>query len=130
MAIDTQFERKEDILIGKIDGRIDTINADELHNKLEAEMTAEDPALLLDFEKVSYISSSGLRVVLGMAKRFNEPGKRFAHFLSRSAIFSQSADLISLSRFMNLRPRQSATSRTVKLSLGMSIHQQNDIAEE
>lgn len=78
MALDVTFERKEEILIGTIDGRVDTTNADELQNKLDAEITAEDSALLLDFEHVSYISSSGLRVVLRMAKRFNEPGKRFA----------------------------------------------------
>ncbi len=78
MAIDTQFERKEEILVGTLDGRIDTTNADELQNQLDAEIAAEDPGLILDFAQVSYISSSGLRVVLRMAKRFNEPGKRFA----------------------------------------------------
>ena len=78
MAIDSQFERKEDILIGKLNGRIDTTNAEELQSQLDAEITAEDHALILDFEHVSYISSSGLRVVLRMAKRFNDPGKRFA----------------------------------------------------
>ena len=45
---------------------------------MDAEITAEDHALILDFEQVSYISSSGLRVVLKMAKKFHEPGKRFA----------------------------------------------------
>ena len=78
MALDITFERKEEILIGKIDGRIDTTNADELHSKLDAEITAENQVLILDFEQVSYISSSGLRVVLRMAKKFNDPGKRFA----------------------------------------------------
>ena len=34
MAIDTQFERKEEILIGTLDGRIDTTNADELQNHI------------------------------------------------------------------------------------------------
>ena len=78
MAIDTHFERKEEILIGKLDGRIDTTNAEELQSQLDAEIKAEDHALILDFERVSHISSSGLRVVLRMAKRFNNPGKRFA----------------------------------------------------
>ena len=78
MAIDTQFERKEEVLIGKLDGRIDTTNADELQSQLDAEITPEDQVLILDFERVSYISSSGLRVVLRVAKRFNDAGKRFA----------------------------------------------------
>ena len=78
MAIDVTFERKEEILTGKLAGRIDTTNSDELQNTLNAEIPAEEQALILDFEHVSYISSSGLRVVLRIAKKFNEPGKRFA----------------------------------------------------
>ena len=65
-------------LDGVLGGRIDTTNADELQNTLDAEIVAEDHALLLDFGQVSYISSSGLRVILRMAKKFNETGKRFA----------------------------------------------------
>lgn len=78
MAIDVTFERKEEILTGKLAGRIDTTNSDELQNTLDAEIPAEEQALILDFEQVSYISSSGLRVVLRMAKRFKDEGKRFA----------------------------------------------------
>lgn len=78
MAIDIGYERKEGILIGLPSGRIDTANSEDLQNKLDAEIKAEDQALILDFGQISYISSSGLRVVLRMAKRFNEPGKKFA----------------------------------------------------
>lgn len=78
MGPNATFERKEEILTGKLAGRIDTINADELQNQLDAEIPAEEQALILDFEHVSYISSSGLRVVLRMAKRFKDPGKKFA----------------------------------------------------
>ena len=77
MAIDIQCERKEEVLTGILGGRIDTTNADELQNTLDTEIVAEDHPLLLDFGQVSYISSSGLRVILRMAKKFNEPGKRF-----------------------------------------------------
>lgn len=77
MAIDIQCERKEEVLTGILGGRIDTTNADELQNTLDTEIVAEDHALLLDFGQVSYISSSGLLVILRMANKFNKPGKRF-----------------------------------------------------
>lgn len=77
MAINIQFERRAEILIGKIAGRIDTTTAHDLHKHLDAEIAAADHGLLLDFEHVSYISSSGLRVLLTLAKRFKEPGQRF-----------------------------------------------------
>ena len=98
MALDVTFGRKEEILIGTIDGRVDTTNADELQNTLDAEITAEDHALILDFGHVSYISSSGLRVVLRMAKRFKEPGKRFAIFSLSESV----RDILTMSGFDQL----------------------------
>ena len=40
-------------------------------------MGAEDRALILDFEHVSYINSSGLRVCLRIAKRCKDSGTEF-----------------------------------------------------
>ena len=77
MGFDIKWERIQGILIAIILGRIDGSNADEFQKGLEAEINSADQALLLDFERVSYISSAGLRIGLIMAKQFNEPGKQF-----------------------------------------------------
>ena len=113
MAIDTHFERKEEILIGKLDGRIDTTNADELQNTLDAEITPEDHALILDFEHVSYISSSGLRVVLRMAKQFNAPGKRFA-VCSLSESVHAILTMSGFDQLISIFESQSAAISTIK----------------
>ena len=78
MAIDVTYERKGNLLIGGLSGRLDTLNAEDLQRNLDAEIRPDDQALLLDFEHVSYISSSGLRVLLRMAQRFQQPGQTFA----------------------------------------------------
>ena len=113
MAIDTHFERKEEILIGKVGGRVDTTNADELQSQLDAEITAEDQALILDFEQVSYISSSGLRVVLRMAKKFNEPGKRFA-ICSLSESVHAILTMSGFDQLISIFESQSAAISTIK----------------
>ncbi len=77
MGFDIKWERIQGILIAITLGRIDGSNADEFQKVLEAEINSADQALLLDFERVSYISSAGLRIGLIMAKQFNEPGKQF-----------------------------------------------------
>ena len=77
MGFDVKWERIQGILIAIVLGRIDGSNADEFQKALEAEINSTDQALLLDFERVSYISSAGLRVGLIMAKQFNESGKQF-----------------------------------------------------
>lgn len=77
MGFDIKWERIQGILIAIILGRIDSSNADEFQRVLDAEINSADQALLLDFERVSYISSAGLRVGLIIAKQFNKPDKQF-----------------------------------------------------
>ena len=77
MSVNVTWERKGGILIGALEGRIDGSNAGDFQSALESGIGAEDNALVLDFEKVSFISSAGLRVGLVMARKFNEPGKMF-----------------------------------------------------
>lgn len=57
----------------EIIGRLDTTTAPQL----EAEMTTElegVTALVLDFAKLEYISSAGLRVILATQKTMNKQG--------------------------------------------------------
>ncbi|MCF0132834.1 MAG: STAS domain-containing protein [Blautia sp.] len=57
-----------------LDGRLDTKTAPDL----EKEIKAIDPSvteLIMDFEKLEYISSAGLRVMLTAQKLMNKQGK-------------------------------------------------------
>ena len=77
MPISVTWGRKEGVLIGMLDGRIDGSNAAEFQSALESGIDAADNTLVLDFENVSFISSAGLRVGLVIARKFNKPGKKF-----------------------------------------------------
>ena len=57
----------------KIEGRLDTTTAPELENTINGEGDALEK-LVLDFEKVNYISSAGLRVLLTAQKKMNVQG--------------------------------------------------------
>ena len=57
-----------------LEGRLDTTTAPQL----EAELKSELPnvtLLVMDFEKLEYISSAGLRVLLSAQKIMNKQGK-------------------------------------------------------
>jgi anti-anti-sigma factor len=77
MGFDIKWERIQDLLVAIVLGRIDGSNAEEFQHALDAGIQPDDCALLLDFERVAYISSAGLRVCLAMARQFNGPGKQF-----------------------------------------------------
>lgn len=57
-----------------IEGRLDTMTSPEAEDTIKSEI-ATVTELILDLEKLDYISSAGLRVVLGVQKTMNKQGK-------------------------------------------------------
>jgi len=66
-------ENKDNNLVVKVSGRLDTTTAPELEAYLRDELGGVSE-LTLDFEDLEYISSAGLRVLLATQKRMNEQG--------------------------------------------------------
>ncbi len=56
-----------------LEGRLDTMTAPELEAELNQSMGGAD-SLTLDFSKLEYISSAGLRVLLSAHKTMNAKG--------------------------------------------------------
>lgn len=56
-----------------LEGRLDTVTAPELEKELKASLDGI-AELTLDFEKLEYISSAGLRVLLATQKVMNRQG--------------------------------------------------------
>ena len=77
MTVEITWERNDGVAVAIVSGRIDSSHTDEFQSRLESGMEAEDSALVLDFERVSYINSSGLRVGLRIAKQCRASGRKF-----------------------------------------------------
>lgn len=58
----------------EIEGRIDTTTAPALEAELKRSVTGDVKNLVLDFAKVEYISSAGLRVLLAAQKVMKKQG--------------------------------------------------------
>ena len=56
-----------------VEGRLDTMTAPELEKELNQSLSGAD-SLTLDFSKLEYISSAGLRVLLSAHKMMNNKG--------------------------------------------------------
>ena len=70
-------ERESGAVIARPNGRIDSSNSREFHSSLEAAIAKDDPAVVLDFEDVSYISSAGMRAILLTAKSLQSSDVKF-----------------------------------------------------
>lgn len=67
-------ERNTDALNIALEGRLDTVTAPELAAEVSAEALSGVTALTLDFSRLEYISSAGLRVLLSAQKIMNGQG--------------------------------------------------------
>ncbi len=65
---------KDATLYYALEGRLDTITSPELEEELKASLEGAQ-ALVLDFEKLEYISSAGLRVLLSAQKTMAKRGE-------------------------------------------------------
>ncbi len=66
--------RENSSLTLHLEGRLDTTTAPQLEAELKDALEGVE-ALTFDFEKLAYISSAGLRVLLSTQKRMNRQGE-------------------------------------------------------
>lgn len=72
MEVDIKLEGQKATVL--IEGRIDSSTAPELEKKI-SKVIKKVNDIVLDFEKVEYITSAGLRVILAASKALSEKGK-------------------------------------------------------
>lgn len=70
--------KEGDALVLALDGRLDTNTCGELEKSVFADLDAGAKAIVVDFAKLAYISSAGLRVLLMTAKRMRGSGGKLA----------------------------------------------------
>lgn len=66
-----------------LEGRLDTITSPDLESKIN-EATPDATKLILDLTKLDYISSAGLRVLLGAAQAMDGKGEMVVRNLTQS----------------------------------------------
>lgn len=64
-----ELEEIENRVILRIDGRLDAASAPILERKISSLIEEERHHLILDFSRVDYLSSAGLRVLLSATKK-------------------------------------------------------------
>ena len=69
-----EIKNNSDQLTLEITGRLDTITAPALDNSINENISGIK-SLILDFKRVEYISSAGLRVLLSAQKKMQQLGE-------------------------------------------------------
>lgn len=94
MTVNTEKENNTVIL--KVEGRLDTTTAPILEKMINDECETVE-GLVLDFEKLAYISSAGLRVLLGAQKKMNKQG-----FMKLTKVCEDVMDVLEMTGFADI----------------------------
>lgn len=81
----------------KLEGRIDSNNAEQVKESL-LKVAAENNDILLNLQKLDYISSAGLRALLILQKQINRQGSR----LTLCHVSDSVREVFELTGFVNL----------------------------
>ena len=94
--MDIKIERNDKELIVALDGRLDTLSAPELEDRLETELD-DTERLIFDMSGLRYISSAGLRVLLSSMKAMEEQGS-----MTERNVSSEVMDLFEVTGFADM----------------------------
>ncbi len=77
MSLTINWLRNAGVLFAEVQGRVDSNSAFDFELEIRDQVQDNDVNLVFDLNKVTFMSSSGLRICLLTAKRFNNPGMSF-----------------------------------------------------
>ena len=89
------------ILEVSVEGRLDTSNATQLDDELKGSINEAD-ALVMDFSKLDYISSAGLRVLLSANKNLVKRGKEAIKVTNANDIVKEVFEVTGFSDILNI----------------------------
>ena len=70
--MNVQVQHHDGVLVARVEGRVDSSNSQDFERQLQGAIGEEVGAVVMDLEKLAYISSAGLRVVLLVAKTLGQ----------------------------------------------------------
>ena len=95
--MEINIDRKETVLTVALEGRLTTTSAPELEQALHLDGITE---LIMDFEKLDYISSAGLRILLLLQKTMNKQGSM--KLLHVNEMVREVLDMTQLSQYLTI----------------------------
>lgn len=72
----TEGQPGTDLVEVPLDGDVDIASADEIEARIRSAEAQEPSVILIDLRQVSFLDSSGLRLILGAAVRAEAAGRR------------------------------------------------------
>ena len=93
-----EFETTENVVVGRVAGEIESVNAQEMSNALAARLTNEVAGLVIDLSQVTYLDSAGIELLFDLARRLRTHRQRLRLVLPVDAPMRRVLELCDIAR--------------------------------
>ena len=74
VGLSVQEQEVNGIKVLRLEGRVDAVSSAVLEKKMNDIIQNKKNSVVLDFTKIDYLSSAGMRLLLSMTKKFKQQG--------------------------------------------------------
>jgi anti-anti-sigma factor len=93
-----RFEAIGDVVVGRVEGEIETANADDLRAAIAGRLTNAGAGLVLDLSETTYLDSAGIELLFDLARRLRTHRQRLGLVLPEGAPMRRVLDLCDIER--------------------------------
>ena len=92
------FETAGNVVVGRVAGEIESVNAQEMSAALAARLTSEVAGLVIDLSQVTYLDSAGIELLFDLARRLRTHRQRLRLVLPVDAPMRRVLELCDIDR--------------------------------
>jgi anti-anti-sigma factor len=70
------FETAGNVIVGRVAGEIESVNAEEMSTALAGRLTSDRAGLVIDLSRVTYLDSAGIELLFDLARRLRTHRQR------------------------------------------------------
>jgi anti-anti-sigma factor len=70
------FETAGNVVVGRVVGEIESVNAEEMSTALAGRLTSDRAGLVIDLSRVTYLDSAGIELLFDLARRLRTHRQR------------------------------------------------------
>ena len=70
------FETAGNVVVGRVEGEIESVNAEEMSRALAGQLTSDRAGLVIDLSRVTYLDSAGIELLFDLARRLRTHRQR------------------------------------------------------
>jgi anti-anti-sigma factor len=90
------FEEEGGVLIARVEGEIESVNADQLRTALARRLTNASAGLVLDLTEAAYLDSAGIELLFDLARRLRTHRQRIRLVVPIAAPMRRVLDLCDI----------------------------------